>query len=186
MAVDKTIEIDLNNLSGQMLEQVDNQLEDIKNFFKNPDNRSISEKFQDPLTIPNTQKRSTMEKIFGKETFGNLFNFGKNPAGFITGSVTKLIPFIGTALLVTGVIAAFVNKVDAFQKAFVDNVDDRIDLFRSKEQQANIQAGLTQLIITTAAGGAEPRDAYNTFTEFNTNQSKIEADFRLRDTAGVD
>jgi hypothetical protein len=89
-------------------------------------------------------------------------------------------------LLVTGVIADFVKKVDDFQKEFVDNVDDRIDLFRSKEQQASIQAGLTQLIITTAAGSAEPRDAYNTFAEFNANQSRIEADFRLRDTAGVD
>ena len=186
MAVDKTIEIDLNNLNGQSLQQLDAQLEEIKNFFVNPDNRGISEKFQDPLTIPNTQKQGALQKIFGKETFGNLFSFGKNPAGFIAGSVTKLIPFIGTALLVTGVIAAFVNKVDAFQKAFVDNVDARIDVFRSKEQQVNIQAGLTQLIITSASGSAEPRDAYNTFSEFNTNQSRIEADFRLRDTAGVD
>jgi len=58
-------------------------------------------------------------------------------------------------------------------------------LFRSKEQQALIQAGLQQLIITTAAGSAEPRDAYNTFTEFNTNQSRIEADFQVRNTSGV-
>ena len=186
MAVDKIIEIDLNNLNGQMLQQVDSQLEEIKNFLVNPKNKGIADKFQDPLTIPQTQKQGTLEKVFGKQTFGNIFRFGKNPVGFITGSVTKLIPFIGTALLLTGVIAAFVSKVDAFQKAFVDNVDARIDAFRSKEQQVNIQAGLTQLIITSASGSAEPRDAYNTFSEFNTNQSRIEADFRLRDTTGVD
>lgn len=185
MAVDKTIEIDLNNLNNQMLQQLDTQLEEIKNFLVNPEDRKISERFADPLTIPNSQKQNALEKIFGRQTFGNLFSFGKNPLAFMTGSVTRLIPFIGTALLVTGVIADFVKKVDDFQKEFVNNVDGRINLFRSRDQQAQIQAGLQQLIITTESGSAEPRDAYNTFTEFNTNQSKIEADFKIRDTAGV-
>ncbi len=185
MAVDKTLEIDLNNLNSQMLEQIDSQLEEIKNFFINPDNRSISEKFTDPLLISNTQKEEGLRKIFGRKTFTNLLSFGSNPISFVTGSVVRLIPLIGTALLVTGVIADFVKKVDDFQKEFVDNVDGRINLFRGKEQQALIQSGLQQLIITTEAGGAEPRDAYNTFTEFNTNQSKIEIDFKVRDTTGV-
>jgi hypothetical protein len=185
MVVDKTIEIDLNNLTPQALEQIDAQLEEVKNFFINPDNRSVSEKFTDPLLIPKSQKEDTLSKIFGRETFGNLLNFGRNPLSFLTGSVTRLIPFIGTALLVTGVIADFVKKVDDFQKEFVNNVDGRINLFRSREQQAMIQAGLTQLIITTEAGSAEPRDAYNTFTEFNTNQARIEADFKIRETTGV-
>lgn len=185
MAVDKTIEIDLNNLNGQMLEQIDSQLEEIKNSFVNRDTRSVSEKFVDPLLIPNTQKEEGLRKIFGRQTFGNLIRLGSNPFGFIQGTVTRLIPFIGTALVVTGVIAAFIKQVDDFQKEFVNNVDGRINLFRSREQQAQIQAGLQQLIITTESGSAEPRDAYNTFTEFNTNQSRIEADFKIRDTAGV-
>lgn len=185
MAVDKTIEIDLNNLNEQSLQQIDKQLEEISNFFKNPDNRGVSDKFTDPLLIPKSQKESSLQKIFGRETFTNLTKFGGNPFGFIQGSVTKMIPFIGTALAVTGVIAAFIKKVDDFQKEFVNNVDGRINLFRSKEQQAQIQAGLQQLIITSESGSAEPRDAYNTFNEFNTNQSKIESDFKIRDTAGV-
>lgn len=185
MAVDKTIEIDLNNLTPQTLEKIDAQLEEIKNSFVNPDTRSLSQKFTDPLLIPKTQKDDLMGKLFGKQTFSNLLRFGSSPLTFLTGSVVRLIPIIGTALLVTGVIADFVKKVDDFQKEFVNNVDGRINLFRSREQQAMIQAGLTQLIITTASGGAEPRDAYNTFNEFNTNQSKIEADFKIRDTSGV-
>ncbi len=185
MAVDKTIEIDLNNLTPQALQQIDKQLEEIKNFFVNPENRSISEMTVDPLLIPKSQKEDTLSKIFGRNTFKNLTSFGTNPLGFITGSVTKLIPFIGAALVVTGVIAAFIKQVDDFQKEFVNNVDGRINLFRSREQQAQIQAGLQQLIITTEAGGAEPRDAYNTFSEFNTNQARIEADFKIRDTNGV-
>lgn len=185
MAVDKTIEIDLNNLTPESLQQMDQQLEEIKNFFVNPDNRPVSEKFTDPLLIPKSQKEDTLSKIFGRNTFKNLLGFGSNPQGFLTSGITKLIPFIGTALVVTGVIAAFIKQVDDFQKEFVNNVDGRINLFRSREQQALIQAGLQQLIITTEAGGAEPRDAYNTFNEFNTNQSRIEADFKIRDTAGV-
>jgi len=131
-------------------------------------------------------KNSLKQKLFGKSTFKNLIGIGSNPQGFLLGGVTKLIPFIGTALVITGVFAALIKRVDDFQKKFVDNVDARIDLFRSKETQAQIQAGLQQLIITSVAGSAEPRDAYNTFQVFNTDQSRIEADFRLRDTTGVD
>lgn len=186
MAVDKTIEIDLNNLTPQALEQIDAQLEEVKNMFVNRDDRPVSEKFTDPLLIAKSQKEDTLSKIFGKQSFSNILGFGSNPLGFTTGIVTRLIPFIGGALLVTGVIADFVKKVDDFQKEFVDNVDGRINLFRSKEQQALIQAGLEQLIITTDSGSAEPRDAYNTFAVFNENQARIESDFKIRDTTGVD
>ncbi len=185
MAVDKVLEIDLNNLNTQTLQKLDTQIDKIINEFENKDVRSIKDKFADPLTISNSQKEEGLRKIFGRKTFSNLISFGANPLGFGTGIVTKLIPFIGTALLVTGVIADFIKKVDDFQKEFVDNVDGRINLFRSKEQQALVQAGLQQIIITTEAGSAEPRDAYNTFAEFNTNQSKIESDFKIRDTSGV-
>lgn len=186
MAVDKVLEIDLTNLNAESLQAIDEQVEILKQSFVNRDDRPISEKFTDPLLIPKSSKESALQKVFGRETFDNLKSFGLNPQGFLTSGVTKLIPFIGTALAVTGVIAAFIKKVDDFQNKFVDNVDDRINLFREKEQQAQIQAGLQQLIITSAAGSAEPRDAFNTFNEFNTNQSRIEADFRLRDTSGVD
>jgi len=186
MAVNKVLEIDLNNLTTQSLQQIDKGVDRILGEFENRDTRDIKDKFADPLTIPKSQKEEGLRKIFGRQTFGNLIRFGSNPFGFIQGTVTKLIPFIGTALIVTGVIAALVKRVDDFQKAFTDNVDDRIDKFRSKEQQVNIQAGLTQLIITGTAGSAEPRDAYNTFQVFNTDQSRIEADFKLRDNSGVD
>lgn len=186
MVVDKTLQIDLNNLTPQTLQILETQLEEITNTFVNPDPRSIAQKTVDPLLIPKSQKEEGLRKIFGRQTFSNLLSFGSNPLSFMTGTVTRLIPFIGTALLVTGVIAAFVQKVDDFQKEFTNNVDNRINLFRSKETQALVQAGLTQLIITTSAGSAEPRDAYNTFAQFNENQSRIESDFRIRDTAGVD
>lgn len=207
MAVDKILEVvyDLTSINQDQLNQLVKANEDIikkaekqnqkrKNKkkkttttdFVNPDNRTISEKTTDPLLTPKTEQQSGLRKIFGKNTFNNLVNFGSSPFSFIQGTVLKLIPLIGTALLVTGVIAAFLKQVDDFQKQFVDNVDKRINLFREKETQARVQAGLQQLIITSESGSAEPRDAYNTFNEFNTNQSRIESDFKIRDSSGVD
>ena len=186
MAVDKVLEIDLNNLTPSSIDAIDEQVEKIINEFQNPETGNANEANQNRLLLGNAQKEEGLRKVFGRETFNNLFSLGKNPLGFIQGTVTRLIPFIGTALAVTGVIADFIKRVDDFQKEFVDNVDGRIDLFRSKEQQAEIEAGLTQVILTSSSGSAEPRDAYNTFREFNENQQRIENDFRIRDTAGVD
>jgi len=186
MAVDQILEIDLNNLTPQSLDKIDKQVDRILGEFENRDTRSIKQSFMDPLLIPKTQKEEGLRKIFGRQTFSNILRIGSNPLGFIQGSVVKLIPFIGTALAATGIFAALIKRVDDFQKKFVDNVDGRIDLFRSKETQAQTQAGLQQIIITSASGSAEPRDAYNTFAVFNEDQSRIEADFRIRDTAGVD
>ncbi len=188
MVVDKKLEIDLNNLTPDTIDAIDQQVEKILNEFQNPDTGDATARNRTNLLLDTTktQKEEGLRKIFGRESFGNLLNFGKNPLNFIQGNVTRLIPFIGTALLVTGVISDFVKRVDDFQKEFVDNVDGRIDLFRSKEQQAQTQAGLQQLIITSAAGSAEPRDAYNTFEVFNTDQQRIENDFKVRDTSGVD
>ena len=185
MAVDKIIEIDLTNLTPDTLDVINQQIEELKNAFVNPETRSISEITTDPLLIPTVEKESFLQKVFGRDTFNNLMSFGSSPFNFIKGQVTTLIPFIGTALAVTGVIADFIRQVDQFQKEFVNNVDGRINLFRSREQQAQIQAGLQQLIITSAPGSAEPRDAYNTFNEFNENQDRIENQFEIRDTSGV-
>lgn len=186
MPVDKVLEIDLNNLTTESLEEIDQQVDKILNEFQNPETGNVTERLQNQQLLSGSQKQEGLRKLFGREIFENLFNFGRNPFGFIQGTVTRLIPFIGTALAATGVIFQLIKRVDDFQKEFVDNVDGRINLFRDKETQARIQAGLQQVIITTEAGGAEPRDAYNTFNEFNTNQARIETDFKIRDTSGVD
>jgi len=179
MAVNKTLTVDLSKLTQESAKNLVSDFDEIIQ-------KTTQKQTQKQKTIPKAKKEETLKKIFGKKTFTTLVSAGSNPLSFVQGQVTKLIPFIGTALLITGVIAAFVVRVDNFQKAFVDNVDARIDVFRSKQQQAEIQAGLQQVILTSAAGSAEPRDAYNTFQVFNTDQSRIEADFRLRDNSGVD
>ena len=186
MAVDKTLIIDLTALTPDSLKRIDDQVEKIIQSLEDSGGRAPAGKFQTTSVLPEIDKQSGLKKIFGKQTFSNLLKIGSNPTGFLTSGVTKLIPFIGVALAATGIILAIITRIDTFEKEFVDRVDDRIDVFRDKETQARVQAGLQQLIITSQAGSAEPRDAYNTFQVFNTNQGKIETDFQIRNTSGVD
>jgi len=182
MAVDKILEIDLTKLTPESLRRIDDQIENIIDTLEDTGKRAPVPGQQQTQS----EKEETLSKLFGKEELSNLIQAGSNPLGFITSGVTKLIPFIGTALLVTGVIADFVARVNQFQAVFVDAVDNRINIFREKEEQARIQAGLTNLIITSKAGSAEPRDAYNTFREYNENQQRIENEFQIQNTSGVD
>lgn len=186
MAVDKTLTIDLTKLTPDSLKRIDDQVEQIIQTLEDSGGRAPAGKFKEVALLPQIDKQSGLRKIFGRETFSNLLKIGTNPTGFLTSGITKLIPVIGTALAATGIILAIISRIDTFEKEFVDRVDDRIDLFRDKETQARVQAGLQQLIITTQAGSAEPRDAYNTFQVFNTNQERIETDFQIRNTSGVD
>lgn len=182
MAVDKILEIDLTKLTPESLRRIDDQVGNIIEALEDQGKRAPVQQ----QAVTQAQKEEGLSKIFGKQELSNLVQAGSNPTAFILSGVTKLIPVIGTALLVTGVIAEFVQKVNDFQAKFVDNVDNRINVFRGKEEQARIQAGLTQLIITSAAGSAEPRDAYNTFNEFNENQQRIENEFQINNISGVD
>lgn len=185
MAVDKVLEIDLTKLTPESLRRIDDQVGNIIDALEDSGKRAPVPG-QRAETNSKTGKEDNLRKVFGRETYSNIISVGTNPLGFVQGQVTKLIPFIGTALLVTGAIAAVIQKLNNFQAEFVDNVDDRINKFRSKEETARIQAGLTQLIITTSAGSAEPRDAYNTFAVFNENQQRIENEFQITNTQGVD
>lgn len=186
MVFDKVLQIDLNNLTPRTLEAIDTQVDKIINEFTNPETGNVNQSLQNRLLTQPTQKQEGLRGLFGRGTFNNLLSIGSNPLSFIQGTVLRLIPFIGAALAATGIIAALIKRVDDFQKEFVNNVDGRINLFRSREQQAQIQAGLQQLIITSTPGGANPRDSYNTFEVFNTDQQRIENDYQIRDTIGVD
>ena len=111
-----------------------------------------------------------------------------NPIGFLTG-VAKALPILG-GILAAAEIATFIVdelvKLDKFFKAFIDVVDNRIDAFRTLQEQANIQAGLTQRIITTSSGSVEPRYSYNTFDEFNNNRSEHEVKLQMTNNSGAE
>jgi hypothetical protein len=126
--------------------------------------------------------------MFGGTTAINIFAMGKNPIGFITKNL-KFIPLLGGVLAAKEIADFIVDeiiKIDKFLKIFIDEVDKRLDPFRSLLEQAFVVAGLSQRIITTSSGSTEPRYAYNTFEEFNTNQTDLEERFQMTNNSGVE
>lgn len=133
-------------------------------------------------------KETILDKILGKKTAGDIISMGKNPKSFVFG-IMKALPILGGVLAAKDIAEFIVDeiaKIDRFFKAFIDEVDNRIDMFRSLQEQANIQAGLTQRIITTSSGTTDPRYSYNTFEQFNNNQTALEEKFQMTNISGVD
>jgi ribosome-associated translation inhibitor RaiA len=133
-------------------------------------------------------KEGFARRIFGDNIGQNIVSFGQNPASFIQNSVLGLAAFSGGAfvLQIADSVIKEINRLDRFFKVFVDRIDTRVDQLRSRQQQAEIAAGLTQQILTTQSGSVDARDAYNTFNEFNNNRSKLEEDYAIRNTSGYE
>lgn len=134
------------------------------------------------------KKESPLENILGKKNAKNLVSAGKNPKAFVFGAL-KALPVLGGVLAAKDIAEFIVNeiaKIDRFFKKFIDEIDNRIDSFRSLQEQANIQAGIAQRIITTASGSTEPRFSYNTFEQFNNNQIEHEEKFQMTNNSGAE
>ncbi len=134
------------------------------------------------------KKSSFLEGILGKKAASNIFAMGKNPKGFFFG-IAKALPFLGGVFAAKEIADFIIDeliKLDKFLKAFIDNAEDRENRTRTLEQQARLQAGLDQQIITTASGTVDPREAYNTFERFNQNQGEIETKYQLQNNSGVE
>ena len=133
-------------------------------------------------------KLGLLGELFGGSVGAkNVLNFGKNPIQAIT-SIAQAIPWLGgvfAAKEIADFIIDEIIKIDKFFKEFIDRADTRARPDRELEQRARVAAGLSQEISTTLSGQTDPRDAYNTYEQFNNNQAKLEQDFQLRDTSGV-
>ena len=79
MVVDKTLEIDLNNLTPEALDAIDNQRENLINRLQNPETRNANTRKLNRILTGNPERQELLEKLFGRETLGHLSNFGKNP-----------------------------------------------------------------------------------------------------------
>lgn len=150
--------------------------------------RKLQEKIRKDEVKQIGDKETILDKILGKTQAGNIMSMAKSPKNFMFG-IMKAIPILG-GILAAKEIADFIIdeivKLDKFLKVFIDEVDKRLDPFRSLLEQAFVLAGLSQRIITTASGSIEPRYAYNTFEEFNTNQAELEERFQLTNNSGVE
>ncbi len=150
--------------------------------------RKLEEKIKKDEVKQLGNKETILDKILGKTQASNLMSMAKNPKNFMFG-IMKALPILGGVLAAKDIADFIIDeivKLDKFLKVFIDEVDKRVDAFRTLQLQAEIQAGLTQRIITTAAGSTEPRYSYNTFEEFNTNQADIEERFQMTNNSGVE
>lgn len=116
----------------------------------------------------------------------NIVGFGLNPSGFFGGILTKGIPGFGTAVAATGIILKILKKFDDLEKKFTDDLRTRLNIDRDNEQTALVQAGIAQEITTLGPGITDPRDSYNTNDVFNNEQTRIETDYTIRTTLGVE
>lgn len=149
----------------------------------------LSEKVRKDVVKQVGQRDSgVIQGIFGDASASNLFAIGKNPVGFIQGAFQNL-PFLGGAFALKQIVdqvVAEIIKIDAFFKKFIDTLDKRSNELVSRQVQASIDAGQTQVISTTRSGFSYARDANNTFETFNRDQANTEDDFKISNTSGVE
>ena len=106
---------------------------------------------------------------------------GGSGAGLAIGGGTAL------AALALWVAKEFVKKGGLADKTFRNLVDTRFEVLRTREQQQKYLVGFgdaAQLITTTVAGTTNPRDSFNTYTEYNKNELEHESKWAIRDNQG--
>ncbi len=149
-------------------------------------------KFIGPVQ-PSSKKTDTLEKMMasdlGTGKASKAISFLSNPVGSIASILTTSLPILGGILaafeIVKFITAELTKKGGVFDTFFKDNVNTLVNALRDKIQQSEIKSGIkTQLIFVTASGSTNPRDAYNSFEQFNNNQEGFESDFEIRRTSG--
>ena len=210
MGVDQILELDLSALTEESLALIDSQtgeiIDELKKAGKKPkgtqkkkltefekqDEKTEKrlEKLQKQLefeSISSKSKKGIINKLFGDQaSFKNIVQMGLNPKGFMGGLLTKGIPGFGAAVAATAIIVKILKKFDDLEKKFTDQINTKLRIDRTNESVARIQAGLDQQITTISPGIYDPRDSYNTFNEFNVDRSRIESDWQIRNTGGVE
>ena len=82
-------------------------------------------------------KETLLDKILGKNTARNIISMGKNPKNFMFG-IMKALPILGGVLAAKDIADFIVDeiaKLDKFLKEFIDEIDTRVDAFRTLQQQ---------------------------------------------------
>ncbi len=133
--------------------------------------------------IEKNKIQDTMSRDLGLGQANNILAFGKDPKSVVLGLLkgAGALALIIKAPEFAEALAAELQKKGGFlDRFFEDAIDTRFDALRDRTQQQRILAGFDQLIITQGDGTLNPRDAYNSFEIFNTNQEQIENDQRIR------
>ncbi len=157
--------------------------------------------FKKTTTSPQ-EEQSFAEKIFEKLLGGPAkarqgISFLQNPqSGLVkllqtvggAGAGIAVGAGVGMAAIALMLVKLMVAKGSIFDKTFRNIIDTRMEILRTRELQQRHRIGfgkLAQLITTTNAGTTNPRDSFNTYTEFNEENSEFEYGFQIRDNQGV-
>ncbi len=138
------------------------------------------------------QSLSTLlQAELGVEKANSVKGFFRNPTNFMMG-IARALPFLGGILaareLVDFISTELTKRGGLLDLTFRNRSEDRLNVLRSREQQAEIRMGYegrSQLIITTRAGTVDPRNAYNTYEQRNDNLLEFEKMRAIRTTTGI-
>ena len=201
MKIQKKIEKLEKKIEGKQDKKAEKELAAVQKLRDKADlqKQRFEEKLQDRIekrkrVLENAKKRDNdrtyLQKLFGGGISSSpkvALKLFQNPVGFIF-SALHLIPLLGGVLAAVD-IAKFVweelARIDEFLKKFRDIADDRVNVFLDRQEEALVRSGLSQRISTTQAGIIDPREAYNTLEEFETNREDLENKYATRDTSGT-
>ncbi len=132
------------------------------------------------------KKQKEREKKQDKQFKDFIKNNSQNLSGFIFSTLRTSIPQLSAIIGLTAIITSILKRINDIQTKFTEDVDDRINISLSNQQQARVNANLQQIIITNGDGSINPRDAYNSLNESDANVAFIESTYRLENTSGYE
>lgn len=196
MAADKQLIIDLTALTPESVgelakiqEEISTDLEKSgkrkKTTSKKSDSKDANqqvkdfEKFQKEKQTEE-KRQSTQDKNFKDFVKKN----GPNFKGFMLSSLKTSIPQLSLIIAATTIITSIIKRIDALQKQFVENFDERVNAVLSNREQALVDANQQQIIITNGDGSTNPRNAYNSLNESDANISFSESRYSMENTSG--
>lgn len=134
--------------------------------------------------------KKLIQSDLGTSKAQNVLNIANNPVGTIQNILTTQLPILGGLLAASKIVkfitAELIKKGGLLDRTFRKAAKTLRDALRDSGIQQEILSGFTQLIMTSQSGERTPRNTYNSFDLFNTNQEALEDDFKVRNVRGLD
>ena len=134
--------------------------------------------------------KKLIQSDLGTAKAQNVINFAQGPVPFLQNIFTTQLPILGGLLaavkIVKFITAELTKKGGLLDRTFRKAAKTLRDALRQSGIQQEILSGFTQVIITSESGDTTPRNTYNSFDLFNTNQEALEDDFKVRNVRGLD
>jgi len=177
MAVNKTLEIvyDLSSLNQEQAQKLIKANVDVI--------KQIQKQKKKTQKSKQTKKQDKQQDKRFKDF---IKNNSQNLSGFIFSTLKTSLPALSAIIGLTAIITSMLKQLNDIQIKFTEDVDDRINISLSNQEQARVDANLQQIIITNGDGSINPRNAYNSLNESDANVSFIESTYRLENTSGYD